>query len=182
VAAILGGQGWQKADRAPHLGEARPPGADAPGFGWNGQPVSPARQRFLQRLVDLSIKPTAREYYVQWAEAWTKARGNRSADATSAFFDALGRSTHLEDWQFRQAVDAVYILAHDIFALPWAGTYDWQGLADQARALEPDHRTLGRETIRVHPELPALPAGASGHLPETDAAWFREFVSCRIQG
>jgi hypothetical protein len=36
------------------------------------------------------------------AVAWINARGNRSADTTSAYFDALGRSTHLADWQFRQ--------------------------------------------------------------------------------
>ena len=35
------------------------------------------------------------EYYVHWAESWTNPRGNRSADTTTAFFDALGRSTHL---------------------------------------------------------------------------------------
>ena len=66
----------------------------------DGRPESPARQRFLQRLAVLSIKPTTHEYYVRWAEAWNKALGHRSADATSAFFDALGRSTHLADWQF----------------------------------------------------------------------------------
>lgn len=35
--------------------------------------------------------PTQREviYYVRWAESWTKARGNRSPDATTAFFHAL---------------------------------------------------------------------------------------------
>jgi len=79
----------------------------------DGQPASPARQRFLQRLTALAIKPSTHDYYVQWAEAWTKIRGYRSADATTTFLYALGRSTHLEDRQFRQAVDAVYILAHD---------------------------------------------------------------------
>jgi len=102
-----------------------PPPSDIPS---DGLPTSPARQRFLQRLTALAIKPTVHEYYVQWAEDWTKARGHRSADATSAFFDALGRSTHIEDWQFRQAVDAVYILAHDILALPWAEAYPSNGL------------------------------------------------------
>ena len=135
----------------------------------DGQPISPVRQHFLQRLVALAIKPTTHEYYVQWAEDWTKARGNRSPAATTAFFDALGRSTHLEDWQFRQAVDAVYILAHDILALSWAEAYDWQGLADQAWSLEPGHRTLGRETIEVRPKLPALPPEPAGPLPETGA-------------
>ena len=135
----------------------------------DGQPASPTRQRFLQRLASLTTKPAAHDYYVRWAEAWTKARGNRSADTTTAFFDALGRSSHLADWQFRQAVDAVYILAHDILALPWATAYDWQGLSDQAYALEPDHRTLGRETIQVRAVLPAQPPQPTGPLPDTDA-------------
>ena len=62
---------------------------------------SPARQRFLQRLAARTIKPAARDYYVRWAENWTKARGHQSAARTQAFFDALGRSSHLHDWQFR---------------------------------------------------------------------------------
>ena len=143
-----------------------PPPSDIPA---DGQPVSPTRQRFLQRLDALAIRPTAREYYVQWAEAWTKARGNRSADATTAFFDALGRSTHLYDWQFRQAVYAVRILAREILALPWAAAYDWRGLADQARSLEADHRTLGREAIQVRAVIPGPPAEPSVPLPETSA-------------
>jgi hypothetical protein len=148
----------------------------------NPQP-SPARQRFLQRLAARSIKPAARDYYVRWAEAWTKALGHRSAERTQAFFDALGRTAHLADWQFRQAVDAIYILAHEILTLPWAAAYDWQGLADQAWALEPDHRTLGRENIPVRAVLPQsgsgiLPQSVSGasrsastsiSLPDTDA-------------
>ena len=113
------------------------------------QPVTPARQRFLDRLSSLSIRPTARDYYVRWAEDWTKARGQQSAERTQAYFDALGRSTHLADWQFRQAVDSARILACDVLALPWASSFDWRGLADQARSLEPDHRTVGRENIRV---------------------------------
>jgi len=135
----------------------------------SGQSITPARQRFLQRLAELPIKPAAHGYYVRWAEAWNKALGHRSAERTQAFFDALGRSSHLADWQFRQAVDAVYILAHDVLDLPWAATFDWQGLSDQARLLEYDHPTLGRENIPVRAELPAPPAEPSGPLPDTDA-------------
>src|ERR1035437_3115327 len=116
------------------------------------QPTASPRQRFLRRIAALPIRPAAREYYVRWAEAWTKARGNRSPDTTTAFFDSLGRTAHLADWQFRQAVDAARILAHEILAIPWAASYDWQGLSDQARSLEPHHRTLARETIQVRAE------------------------------
>jgi integron integrase len=113
------------------------------------QTVSPARREFIQRISSLSIKPTARDYYVRWAELWTKAHGHQSAERTQAYFDALGRSTHLADWQFRQAIDAARILACDVLAIPWASSFPWQSLIDQARSLEPDHRTLARETIPV---------------------------------
>ena len=91
------------------------------------QSITPARQRFLQILAARSIKPAARDYYVRWAEDWTKALGHRSAERTQAYFDALGRTAHLADWQFRQAVDAARILAREILALPWAAAFRLAG-------------------------------------------------------
>jgi len=41
---------------------------------------------------------------------------------------------------------AARILARDVLALPRAAAFDWQGLSDQARSLEPDHRTLAPAT------------------------------------
>lgn len=131
--------------------------------------VSPARRRFLQCLAALPVKPAARDYYVRWAEAWTKARGHQSAERTTAFFDALGRSTRLADWQFRQAVDAARILACEVLGIPWAASFDWQGLSDQARSLEPHHRTLARETIPVMAGLPSAAQCPSQPLPEESA-------------
>ena len=118
------------------------------------QKASPARQKFIQRIATLTIKPTACDYYIRWAESWTKARGHQSIERTQAYFDALGRSTHIADWQFRQAVDAARILACDVLAIRWASSFDWLGLSEQARSLEPDHRTLARESIRVRANLP----------------------------
>jgi Phage integrase family len=74
------------------------------------------RQRFVQSLSERSIPPAARHHYIRWAETWTRARAHRSSDATSAFFEALGRSPRLTDWQFRQAVEAVRLLAEEIFS------------------------------------------------------------------
>ena len=64
---------------------------------------NPARLNFLQRLESLAIRPAARDYYARWAESRINACGHKSAETTTAFFDALGRSTHLAEWQFRQA-------------------------------------------------------------------------------
>ena len=140
----------------------------------NRQQVSATRQRFIERITQLPIKPAARDYYVRWAESWTKARGNRSPEHTTAFFQALGRSTHLADWQFRQAVDAARILACDVLAIPWASSFHWQNLSDQARSLEPHHRTIAREAIPVSAiPTPPKPVGdtrspANPPAPEAD--------------
>jgi hypothetical protein len=101
---------------------------------------------FLQRLTARHIPSKARPYFQRWAELWTKADGPSSAERTSAFFDGLGRSTGIADWQFRQALQAVRILAVECLALPWAAGFPWDSLADQARDLPPSHRTLLRES------------------------------------
>lgn len=134
-----------------------------------GQNISPARMKFLQHIAALPIKPAARDYYVRWAEAWTKARGHQSPERTRAFFDALGRSSSIADWQFRQAVDAARILACDILTIPWASSFDWQALSDQAQSLQLDHRTLARETIRVRSGLPSSPLPSAELVADADA-------------
>ncbi|HEX5790943.1 MAG TPA: phage integrase N-terminal SAM-like domain-containing protein, partial [Luteolibacter sp.] len=119
-------------------------------------------ERLTKRLEQLGIPPKVSPYYLRWAETWMKALGHQSAERNRAWFEALGRSPNLSDWQFRQAVDAARILAHDVLALSWAAVFDWNGLLDQAVNLPPDHRTLARETIRV----PAL----VGELPPPEQA------------
>jgi integron integrase len=127
--------------------------------------MSPARIQFIQRLTETRIKPAAHDYYIRWAESWTKARGHHSAQRTQEWFDALGRSSSIADWQMRQAIDAARILARDILKIGWALSFDWQSLSDQAKSLEPGHRTRARETITVRADLPAPCDPAS--LPDT---------------
>lgn len=131
--------------------------------------ASPERLRFLRRIGELPIKPAARDYYVRWAESWIKARGHRSAQRTLDYFESLGRSTSMADWQFRQAVDASRILAVDVLAIPWASNFDWQGLIDQARALEAHHRTHARETIQVRSDLPSQVRPEPGQAPDPES-------------
>ena len=96
----------------------------------SSQDITPARQRFLDHLAALSINPAARDYYVRWAEAWTKALGPRSAERTHAFFDALGRSAHLFDYldylalerqvsasTQKQALNAMVFLTKKVFGV-----------------------------------------------------------------
>jgi integron integrase len=117
--------------------------------------IPEARRKFIQIIDFLPIRDAARNYYVSWAESWTKARGHQSPERTHAYFDALGRSAHITDWQFRQAVHAARILSCDVLSLPWASSFDWPGLSDQALSLPSDHRTLLRQSIRVSPSSSA---------------------------
>lgn len=127
-------------------------------------PPSPLRIAFIQRLGQLPVKPKAVSHYVRWAEAWTKARGQQSPQRTREWFEALGRSTSIADWQLCQAVDAARILAVDILQLPWAATFNWQSLTDHALSLEPHHRTHGRESIPVRASISNV-AGTSCSSP-----------------
>ena len=137
------------------------------------------RWKFIQRVAALPIKPAARDYYVRWAESWTKARGHQSPERTHEYFDALGRSARLADWQFRQAVDAARVLACDVLTIPWASSFDWQGLSDQARSLEPDHRTLARESIRVRANLPPSPTPTPEQVADAESELKRLIESLR---
>jgi len=125
-------------------------------------------QRFFKLLAsDPRIKPAARPYYARWIEGWLKSGGDRSAALTRRFFEDLGRRTDLADWQFRQAVRAVSLWCRKIADHSWAPSFDWRGLADQALALEDDHRTLLRESTQVvaTPAADGTPSAATDHAP-----------------
>lgn len=126
---------------------------------------SVARQQFIQYIAKLPIKTNAREHYIRWAESWMKARGNHSPERTQQWFNALGRSTSIADWQLRQAIDAARILACNIKKIKWALAFDWQALSDQAKSLAPAHRTRARETITLRAKLP--PPCDPSCLPDT---------------
>jgi len=101
-------------------------------------------------LAAAGVRPSAQPHCHRWATLWLKADGPASPDRTSAFFDALGRSTGMADWQFCQPIQAVRILAVECLALPWAAGFPWSSLADQARdlpkqfTLDLDRPTAGR--------------------------------------
>ena len=121
---------------------------------------------YAQLLEERNIPPKARPYYLQCAKTWSTTVRSDDQSATEGFFQELGRRPNLPAWRFQQAVRAVAWLARDILLIPWAKCFDWRGLADQADPLEPDHRTLGRETIRVPAKQSSPVSQSVGPLPE----------------
>lgn len=125
--------------------------------------IFPAYEQLLDAR---NIPAKAKPHYLRWAKAWVTTVEPHNPSTVQEFFQCLGRRATLPAWQFQQAVCAVAWFARDILHIPWAESFDWRGLADQAKPLEPDHRTHGRENIHVPPAkvAPAVPAGP---LPET---------------
>jgi len=125
----------------------------------------PAYEQLLDRR---NIPSAAKPHYIRWAKTWITTVKPETQSPTEDFFQTMGRSSKLKAWQFQQAVRAVAWLARDILRIPWAESFDWKGLAEQAQPLEPDHRTLGRETVRIKSETTISPdAPDSTALPET---------------
>jgi hypothetical protein len=113
-----------------------------------------AVDRFWRRFIDLArkkgVKDTAVRWYVRHAERYLKAlSGKRLAEHTGAdvtgYLESLGRIDGIEDWQFRQIVDAVQMLLAAGNANV-VGEVDWAYWRDSARTLAPDHPTIARET------------------------------------
>jgi len=102
-------------------------------------------EAYFARLKAEGVKPHARPYFARWVEEWTRKVDPNALGSTLAWFEELGRTPSLADWQQRQAIHAVRILARDVLHLPWATNFDWQGHADQAKSPDANHRTLLRE-------------------------------------
>ena len=104
---------------------------------------------FAALLDERGLSRGTRPYYLRWAKLWSSTVPPGSPEATALFFEEAGRRPGLEAWQYQQGVRAVAWLARDILGLPWAAGFDWRGLAEAARPLEPGHRTFGREAVPV---------------------------------
>ena len=126
--------------------------------------IFPAYEQLLDAR---NIPAKAKPYYLRWAKAWITTAESDNPSAAQEFFQCLGRRANLPAWQFQQAVRAVAWLARDILHIPWAESFDWRGLADQAKPLEPDHRTLG-PAVAVEDLVAEFVEARSVALVETD--------------
>jgi len=69
---------------------------------------------------------------------------NQGPDEIATWFTRIGRSPHLEDWQYRQKVDALRLLYCHLLKTPWSGEFDWDYWASGAQSLESEHATVAR--------------------------------------
>jgi len=107
--------------------------------------------RFLGVLRQRGVKAPFDRWFVIRAEQFLKALTNEdpracSADDAARYLSRVGRRANIEDWQYRQVVDALEILLACVLELPWAAEFDWSFWRDSARRLEASHATIARES------------------------------------
>ena len=158
--------------------------------------------RFLTLLRERGIKDSSARWHVFRAEQFLKTRRDGDPTAFAAediagYLRAVGGNARLEDWQYRQVVEALEVLFARVLELPWAATFDWSFWHDSARRLKPTHATIARDQPDPNrsPEAPgAREPGTREQLLEalvneirrraysirterTYAHWIRRFVA-----
>jgi len=129
--------------------------------------------KYLALLRRYGIDPRAERWYVRRAELYIESvqgrrlTEHRPADV-SGYLAELGRLGRLEDWQFRQAVDAIQKLL-ELVGVSWLQEVDWQYWLESARSLPADHPTIARSpslrqgaTAVVGQVSPARPGDSGG--------------------
>jgi integron integrase len=69
---------------------------------------------------------------------------DRNSNHIEQWLMMVGRNTKLDNWQFRQQVDALRLLYCHYLKLPWANDFDWGYWSSAAVRLESDHATIAR--------------------------------------
>lgn len=105
--------------------------------------------KYLKLLHKQDIEPPYDRWYVRRAEQYIaafpdKRLGEQSPEDVDSYLAEVGREGALEDWQFRQVVDAIRNLFR-VVGVDWLDRVDWGHWRDSARSLGPKHPTIARD-------------------------------------
>jgi len=93
-----------------------------------------AIDRFWHNYSDIldknRVHKSTRTWYRKHVEMYTQANLNdglmkHTPTHVDQYLNAKGRITDIEEWQFRQIVDALKFLFYDLLKTAWAKKYDW---------------------------------------------------------
>jgi integron integrase len=104
--------------------------------------------QYLELLNKRGIKPMVSRWYVRRAEAFIKSLGGKklrelTATEVDRYLENLGRKDRIEDWQFRQTVDAIRILLQ-LAKAACVDEVNWEYWLNSAQNLTADHPSIAR--------------------------------------
>jgi integron integrase len=142
------------------------------------QPRSRSRRRengvpsrwdqYRELLVRRGVPQKAQRWYVARVEAFLKeVRPESLRELTrediTGYLQEVSSRRRLDDWQFRQLVDALQLLIVDLAQVPAGNAVDWDYWKEAVGPLEANHPTVAREqgAAPTGAEIPAGPHPAS---------------------
>jgi len=134
--------------------------------------------QYLQVLQRFRIPEKSRPWYRKHVEGFLDDNREvrlreHTPETLSRWLEQLGRNPAIEEWQFRQKVDALRLLYAHFLQTDWAKAFNWAYWLNGSMALEADHPTVARtyEIIDQTVENAQTPLGR--HYP----ALFRKFLA-----
>ena len=115
--------------------------------------VDPRVERFWMNyaavLKQFRIPGSAIPWYQKHIQGFINDRPSvrlrsHTPESLQAWLEDIGRNPAVQDWQFRQKVDALRLLFAHFLKLDWALRFDWDGCAGNAQSLGNDHPTVAR--------------------------------------
>lgn len=125
--------------------------------------VIPLWVAYRQNLIRHGVPAEQAEWYVRWAEGFAKSMKGPLASRSGAdilrYLEKQARRADMNEWQIRQAVQAVRFLYQEQLNTTWARKWEWDKAESHAVAF------LNKKVEAV----PASVAGPDQPLPENDS-------------
>jgi integron integrase len=106
--------------------------------------------KYIAKTRAYNVTPKVARWYVRHAEAYIKAHqdvrlAEHSAEDVEKYLRGKGRNSRLEDWQFRQIVDALRILFVELVKTRWAPAFPWEDWSSESKVVPANHPTVARD-------------------------------------
>ncbi|MCP4235942.1 MAG: integron integrase [Aestuariibacter sp.] len=137
---------------------------------------------YLETIQLFRIPEKAHPWYQKHVESFVQHLPgirllDRKPEHIEQWLNQVGRSKELDDWQFRQCVDALRLLYCHRLKVPWATGFDWAYWSSGAMRLEADHATTARTYVMIDEAV----SSPENYLGKTYADIYRRFlVAIRI--
>lgn len=124
--------------------------------------------QYRELLLRRGVPQKAQRWYVARVEAFLKeirpeSLRELSREDITGYLQEVSSHRRLDDWQFRQLVDALQLLIVDLAQVPAGNAVDWDYWKEAVGPLEANHPTVAREqgAAPTGAEIPAGPHPAS---------------------
>ena len=134
--------------------------------------------RYLKVLADFRVPEKVRPWYRRHVQAFidqypdTRLRAH-TPESVEKWFESIGRNPSIEDWQFRQQVDALRLLFSFIVKPAWIGDLDWDRWSAGTLGLERDHPTV----MRTYEMIDKAVDEATNRLGKQYPELYRKFLA-----